>query len=136
MVYLKAKRVKYIDITFYNYRQRSGSIMSVITDKSIESLEKICYMLLNEFPKTDDYGREALSKLLPSFYKVVLYRYINSGRDYKEKLKNYREIFKEVRAINNKNLEEILIYFVPTFSNFLRKIVGKNIGNTQKTPKF
>ena len=68
MVYLKAKRVKYIDIAFYYYRQRSGSIMSVITDKSINSLEKICYMLLSEYSKTDDYGREALSKLLPSLY--------------------------------------------------------------------
>ncbi|WP_047383387.1 glycosyltransferase [Cetobacterium sp. ZWU0022] len=136
MVYLKAKRVKYIDIAFYYYRQRTGSIMSIVNDRSVDSLEKICYMLLSEFSKTDEYGREALSKLLPSFYKVVLYRYINSGKDYKGKLKNYREIFKEVRGMRNKNIEEILIYFAPTVSNFLRKIVGKSIGNTQKIPKF
>ena len=136
MVYLKAKRIKYIDIAFYYYRQRNGSIMSVVNDKSIESLEKICYMLLSEFSKTDEYGREALSKLLPSFYKVILYRYINSGKDYKQKLKNYRDIFKEVRAVKNKNLEEIFIYFAPTVANFCRKIIGKEIGNTQKIPKF
>ncbi|WP_047394464.1 glycosyltransferase [Cetobacterium sp. ZOR0034] len=136
MVYLKAKRVKYIDIAFYYYRQRTGSIMSIVNDRSVDSLEKICYMLLSEFSKTDEYGREALSKLLPSFYKVVLYRYINSGKDYKGKLKNYREIFKEVRGMRNKNIEEILIYFAPIVSNFLRKIVGKSIGNTQKIPKF
>ena len=136
MVYLKAKRVKYIDISFYYYRQRTGSIMSIVNNRSIESLEKICYMLLSEFSKTDEYGRKALSKLLPSFYKVVLYRYINSKKDYKVKLKNYRDIFKEVKAINNKNIEEILIYFAPKFSNFLRKVVGKEIGNTQKVPKF
>ncbi|MEG2437645.1 MAG: glycosyltransferase, partial [Cetobacterium sp.] len=118
MVYLKAKRIKYIDIAFYYYRQRSGSIMSVVTDKSINSLERICYMLLSEYQKTDEFGRKALSKLLPSFYKVVLYRYINSGREYKEKLKNYRNIFKEVNAIKNKNIEEILVYLSPRLVNF------------------
>ncbi|ERT62758.1 glycosyltransferase [Cetobacterium somerae] len=136
MVYLKAKRVKYIDIAFYYYRQRSGSIMSVITDKSINSLEKICYMLLNEYSKTDDYGREALSKLLPSFYKVVVYRYINSNKNYKEKLKNYRTIFKDVKGIKNRNFEEILVYIAPKLSNLLRKLMRKDIGNTQKIPNF
>ncbi|MBC2851070.1 glycosyltransferase [Cetobacterium sp. 8H] len=136
MVYLKAKRIKYIDIAFYYYRQRSGSIMSVVTDKSINSLERICYMLLSEYPKTDELGQKALSKLLPSFYKVVLYRYINSGREYKEKLKNYRNIFKEVNAIKNKNIEEILVYLSPRLVNFLRKIIGKGIGCKQKIPKF
>ena len=136
MVYLKARRIKYIDKSYYYYRQRSGSIMSVVTDKSIASLEKICYMLLEEYGKTDSYGKEALSKLLPSFYKVIIYRYINSNKNYKEKLKNYREIFKEVKGIKNKNFEEILVYIAPRFSNFLRKVVGKNIGNTQKIPKF
>ena len=46
LVYLKAKRVKYIDKTFYYYRQRSGSIMSKVSEESIDSLEKICKMLL------------------------------------------------------------------------------------------
>ncbi|MGL5089048.1 MAG: hypothetical protein ACRC6Z_06305 [Cetobacterium sp.] len=136
MVYLKARKVKYIDIAFYYYRQRSGSIMSSITENSINSLENICYMLLSEYIKTDDYGREALSKLLPSFYKVVLYRHINSGNDYKEKLKNYRAIFKEVKGVKNKNLEEILIYIFPKIPNLLRGLLGKKIGNSQKIPKF
>lgn len=136
MVYLKAKRIKYIDIAFYYYRQRSGSIMSEVTEKSINSLEKICYMLLSEYSKTDEFGQKALSKLLPSFYKVILYRYINSGRDYKEKLKNYRSIFKDVDGVKNKNIEEILVYLSPKLVNFLRKIVGKGIGHKQKIPKF
>ncbi|MGL5053346.1 MAG: glycosyltransferase [Cetobacterium sp.] len=136
MVYLKARKVKYIDIAFYYYRQRSGSIMSSITENSINSLENICYMLLSEYIKTDDYGRKALSKLLPSFYKVVLYRHINSGNDYKEKLKNYRAIFKEVKGVKNKNLEEILIYIFPKIPNLLRGLLGKKIGNSQKIPKF
>lgn len=136
MAYLKAKRVMYIDIAFYHYRQRSGSIMSAVTDRSINSLEKICFMLLDEYNKTDDYGREALSKLLPSFYKVVVYRYINSGKNYKEKLKNYRKIFKEVKAAKNRNFEDMLVYAVPQVSNLLRKIAGKGIGNTQKIPNF
>ncbi|MGL5936362.1 MAG: glycosyltransferase [Cetobacterium sp.] len=136
MVYLKAKKIKYIDKCFYYYRQRNGSIMSNITDSSTDSLEKICFMLLNEYSKTDDFGKKALSKLIPSFYKVVLYRYINSNKDYKEKLKNYRAIFKDVNGIRNKNFEEFLIYISPKTSNFLRNIVGKKIGKSQKIPKF
>ncbi|MGL5962788.1 MAG: glycosyltransferase, partial [Fusobacteriaceae bacterium] len=136
MVYLKAKKIKYIDIAFYYYRQRSGSIMSSVTEKSTDSLESICYMLLNEYLKTDSYGQKALSKLLPSFYKVILYRYINSGKDYKEKWKNYRAIFKEVKGFKNQNLEEILIYIFPKLPNLLRNIFGKGIGNSQKIPKF
>lgn len=136
MAYLKARRVKYIDIAFYYYRQRTGSIMSVVTEKSISSLEKICFMLLNEYSKTDDYGREALSKLLPSFYKVVIYRYINNNKDYREKLKNYRMIFRAVKGIKNRNYEEILVYIAPKISNLLRKVMGKDIGNTQKIPNF
>ncbi|MGL6098998.1 MAG: glycosyltransferase, partial [Fusobacteriaceae bacterium] len=118
------------------YRQRSGSIMSSVTEKSTDSLESICYMLLNEYLKTDSYGQKALSKLLPSFYKVILYRYINSGKDYKEKWKNYRAIFKEVKGFKNQNLEEILIYIFPKLPNLLRNIFGKGIGNSQKIPKF
>ncbi|MGL5917892.1 MAG: glycosyltransferase [Cetobacterium sp.] len=136
MAYLKAKKIKYIDKSFYYYRQRSGSIMSNVTDSSIDSLEKICFMLLNEYSKTDDFGKKALSKLIPSFYKVVLYRYINLNKNYKEKLKNYRSIFKNVKGVKNKNFEEILIYISPKISNFLRNIVGKKIGKSQKIPKF
>lgn len=136
MVYLKAKRVKYIDRSFYLYRQRSGSIMSKVNDKSIDSLERICKMLLEEYSHTDENGQEALSKLIPSFYKVVLYRYINMKRPYKEKLLTYRNIFKEVRGFKNKNIEEILIYFAPHLVNTLRKTIGKGIGVNQKIPKF
>lgn len=136
MVYLKAKRVKYIDKAFYFYRQRSGSIMSKVSEKSVKSLEKICEMLLEEYSHTDDWGREALSKLIPSFYKVVLYRYMNMKKPYKEKLHKYRYIFREVQGRKNKNLEEILVYFAPHLVNSLRKLVGKGIGVEQKIPKF
>nr|WP_307775524.1 glycosyltransferase [uncultured Cetobacterium sp.] len=136
MVYLKAKRIKYIDKCFYMYRQRSGSIMSEVSMKSIDSLEKICYMLFNEYHKTDEYGREALSKLIPSFYKVIIFRYISLGENYKLKLKNYREIYKEVKGIRNYNFEEVLVYFSPKLTYFLRRIVGKEIGCKQKIPKF
>lgn len=135
-VYLKAKRVKYIDRAFYFYRQRSGSIMSKVTDKSIDSLEKICFMLLDEYKSTDKDGKEALSKLLPSFYKVVLYRYISLKRDYKEKLKNYRKIYKDTLGLENGSKEELLVYFLPKAAFNLRKVVGKGIGIEQKIPKF
>ncbi|WP_297406149.1 glycosyltransferase [uncultured Cetobacterium sp.] len=136
MVYLKAKRVKYIDKTFYFYRQRSGSIMSKVNEESIDSLEKICEMLLKEYSQTDFYGQEALSKLLPSFYKVVLYRKINMKKPYKENLYIYRKLFKEIHGFKNKNVEEILVYFAPHLMNNLRKIMGKGIGLNQKIPKF
>lgn len=136
MIYLKAKRVKYIDKAFYFYRQRSGSIMSKVTTKSIESLERICFMLLNEYKKTDENGKKALSKLLPSFYKVVLYRYISMKKEYKDKKDNYRRIFKSVNARNNKNKEETLVYYFPKLSFYMRKMIGKGIDCEQKIPKF
>lgn len=135
-VYLKAKKVKYIDRAFYLYRQRSGSIMSKVTDNSINSLEKICLILLDEYKNTNKDGKEALSKLLPSFYKVVLYRYINLKRNYKEKLNNYRKIYRETLALENGNKEELLVYFFPKLAFNLRKFIGKEIGSKQKIPKF
>lgn len=136
LVYLKAKRIKYIDKAFYYYRQRSGSIMSKVSDKSNDSLEKICFLLLDQYDKTDECGKKALSKLLPSFYKVILYRYINMNRAYKDKLYKYRDIFIKVKAIKNKNIEEILIYISPKLTNMLRRITGKQIDSSQKIPKF
>ena len=67
--YLKAKKVKYIDKAFYFYRQREGSIMNKVSEKSMLSLEKICEKLFNEFKNLDDSkGKEALSSLILSFY--------------------------------------------------------------------
>ena len=53
MVYLKAKRVKYIDRAFYFYRQRTGSIMNKVSEKSIISLEKICEKFFKEYQNLD-----------------------------------------------------------------------------------
>lgn len=134
--YLKAKRVQYIDIPFYYYRQRSGSIMSVVNDKSIDSLEKICYKLADLYGDTDADGKEALSKLIPSFYKVVVYRYYNSKRDYREKLKNYRSLYLKLESYRNFVLEEFLVFISPALANYIRKLMGKEIDLNQKTPEF
>ncbi|WP_462428149.1 glycosyltransferase [Fusobacterium varium] len=42
LVYLKAEKVKYIDRAFYFYRQRNGSIMNKVSEKSMISIEMIC----------------------------------------------------------------------------------------------
>ncbi|MEF9933529.1 MAG: glycosyltransferase [Cetobacterium sp.] len=135
-VYLAAKRVQYLDICFYYYRQREGSIMSVVSDRSMDSLETICYGFLDKYYHTDEYGKKALSKLIPSFYKVILYRYFNSGRDYKNKLKKYRGLYRAVKAYKNLNLEELLVFISPSLANRIRRKMGKEIDCQQKTPKF
>ena len=48
LVYLKAEKVRYIDRAFYFYRQRTGSIMNKVSEKSIVSLESICERFFDE----------------------------------------------------------------------------------------
>lgn len=136
LVYLKAERVEYIDRAFYLYRQRSGSIMSIVKESSITSLEKICNLLLEEYDKTDNFGKEALSKLIPSFYKVVLFRYIGMKKYSKEKLNEYRKIYRKLNGIRNGVIEEILVYISPKLVFNLRKLIGKEISCKQNIPKF
>lgn len=84
LVYLKAEKVKYIDRAFYFYRQRTGSIMNKVSEKSIVSLESICEKFFIECKNLDSIkGKEVLSSLILSFYSVVVYKRYNGAGDWK-----------------------------------------------------
>ena len=137
LVYLKAQRVKYIDRAFYFYRQRTGSIMNKVSEKSIISLESICERFFYEYGRLDSAkGKEALSALILSFYSVVVYKRYNGGGDWKRVNKRYREIYKELRGGKIVNIEEFFLSFSVFLPNTLRKFLGKQITNVQKIPKF
>lgn len=137
MVYLKAQRVKYIDRAFYFYRQRTGSIMNKVSEKSIVSLEKICEKFFNEYKNLDSkLGKETLAKLILSFYSVVIYKRYNGGGDWKRVHKRYKEIYKELSKIEKGNFENKLLSVSVFIPNFLRRCLGKEISNVQKIPKF
>lgn len=137
-VYLKAEKAKYIDIPFYFYRQRSGSIMNVLSEKSMDSLEKICYTLADEYDRLDSpIGKETLSKLIISFYKVVVYKYYNAaGKNFKSFHSKYRQLFLRVAGFKNHNFEETLLFFSVALPNFMRRMMGIEITNRQKVPKL
>lgn len=137
LAYLRAKKIKYIDKAFYFYRQREGSIMNKVSEKSILSLEKICERLFEELQKIDSKkGREALASLILSFYSTILYKRYNGGRDYKRVHKRYKELYSELRKDAQSNIEQKLLSFSIFIPNTLRKILGKEISNVQKIPKF
>lgn len=137
MVYIKAQRVKYIDRAFYFYRQRTGSIMNKVSEKSIVSLEKICEKFFNEYKNLDSkLGKETLAKLILSFYSVVIYKRYNGAGDWKRVHKRYKEIYKELSKVEKGNFENKLLSISVFIPNFLRRCLGKEISNVQKIPKF
>lgn len=137
LAYLKAKKVKYIDKAFYFYRQREGSIMNKVSEKSMVSLEKICEKLFKECLKLESKnGKEALSSLILSFYSTVVYKRYNGGGDYERVYKRYKEIYRELAKYAQSNVEQKLLSFSIVIPNTLRKILGKEISNVQKIPKF
>lgn len=137
MVYLRVEKVKYIDRAFYFYRQRSGSIMNKVSEKSIVSLEKICEKFFAEYKTLDSQkGKETLAKLILSFYSVVIYKRYNGNSDWKRVHKRYRELYRELKKDAGNDVEAMLLSYSVTVPNFLRRVLGKEISNVQKIPKF
>lgn len=137
LAYLRAKKIKYIDKAFYFYRQREGSIMNKVSEKSIVSLEKICEKFLVENRKLENKkGKEALSTLILSFYSTVIYKRYNGGGDYQRVYSRYKEIYKELKKYVQPNIEQKLLSYSIFIPNMIRKILGKEISNIQKVPKF
>ena len=137
LVYLKAEKVKYIDRAFYFYRQRTGSIMNKVSEKSIVSLESICEKFFIECKNLDSKkGKEVLSSLILSFYSVVVYKRYNGAGDWKRVHKRYKEVYRELKNNKGFELEEFLLSFSVFIPNMLRKFLGKQITNVQKIPKF
>lgn len=137
LAYLRANKVKYIDKAFYFYRQREGSIMNKVSEKSMVSLEKICEKLFLEFKKlNNNRGKEALATLILSFYSTVVYKRYNGGGDYKRVYKRYRELYTELKKYAQSSIEYKLLSFSLFIPNMMRKILGKEISNVQKVPKF
>ena len=137
LAYLRAKKIKYIDKAFYFYRQREGSIMNKVSEKSMVSLEKICEKLFLEFKKlNNNRGKEALATLILSFYSTVVYKRYNGGGDYKRVYKRYRELYAELKKYAQSSIEYKLLSFSLFIPNMMRKILGKEISNVQKVPKF
>ena len=136
LAYLKAKKVKFIDRTFYFYRQREGSIMNKVSEKSVISLEKICDTLYEKYKDLDNTGKKAVGTLILSFYSAILYRRYNGLGRYKEAQIRYRELYKVLKKSAQVNLEYRLLNISVAIPNFLRRLLGKEITNVQKVPKF
>lgn len=136
-VLLKAEKIEYFDCPFYFYRQRSGSIMSRVTDKSNTSLEKICYSLYEDYKNCEsEKGKTVLSKLIISYYKVILYRAFHKGENLKEVHEKYKWFFKNLEGFKNHNFEETMLYFSVGLTNKIRKAVKGEITNEQKQPEI
>ena len=136
-VLLKAEKIEYLDYPFYYYRQRSGSIMSKVTEKSNTSLEHICYSLYEDYKNCDSLmGKTVLSKLIISYYKVILYRAYHKGEKLKETHKKYKWFFKNLDGFKNRNFEETMLYFSVGLTNKIRKAVKGEITNEQKQPEI
>lgn len=134
-VLLKSEKIAYFDYPFYFYRQRSGSIMSRVTEKSNISLEKICFSLLEDYKNCSSEEKEKkkiLSKLIISYYKVILYRAYHKGEELLEAHKKYRCFFKTLHGFSNHNFEETMLYFSVGLTNRIRKAVKGEITNEQK----
>lgn len=137
LAYLRAKRVKFLNITFYFYRQREGSIMNKVSEKSVISLENICDTLFEEYKKSDDkHCKEALATLILSFYSTIIYKRYNGIGDYKKAYEKYKSLYSVLKNDNQGGIESKLLSHSVFIPNLLRKMMGKEITNIQKVPKF
>ena len=50
--------------------------------------------------------------------------------------RRYKELYKELRKDAQSNIEQRLLSFSIFIPNTLRKLLGKEISNVQKIPKF
>lgn len=137
LVYLKAERIKYLDFPFYSYRQRIGGIMSVVTQKSIDSLSEICCILENEYDKiVGNEGKKSLSCLIISLYKVVVYREYEKNPGNNQFYKKFRELYMKLKGYKNGVLNENLLFISLGISVLTRKILNREIKNVQKIPEI
>ncbi|MGL6064067.1 MAG: glycosyltransferase [Fusobacteriaceae bacterium] len=137
LAYIKAEKIKYFDYDFYFYRQRVGGIMSNVTEHSLNSLEKISFMLKEEYFKLEsNIGKIALSKLILSFYKVIVYRRYEKNKNDMTTYKKFRELYKELLGWKNKVHNEDILFLSLKASLILRKLINKEITNKQKIPKL
>ncbi|MGL4404023.1 MAG: glycosyltransferase [Fusobacteriaceae bacterium] len=136
-VYLKAEKVKYLDYPFYFYRQRVGGIMSEVTQKSIDSLSEICCILEKEHDRIEgSEGKRALSKLIISFYKVIVYREYEKNPKNREFYRNFRKFYLKLKGYKNGVFNEDLLFISLELSVLIRKILNREIKNVQKIPKI
>lgn len=77
-----------------------------------------------------------LSALILSFYSVVVYKRYNGAGDWKRVHKRYKELYSALKNSKKVEPEEFLLSFSVFIPNTLRKILGKQITNVQKIPKF
>ncbi|MGL5123812.1 MAG: glycosyltransferase [Fusobacteriaceae bacterium] len=137
LAYIKAEKIKYFDYEFYFYRQRVGGIMSKVTEYSLYSLEKISFILREEYFKLESsVGKLALSKLILSFYKVVVYRKYEKNKNDITPYKKFRKLYRELFGWKNKIFNEDILFISLKLSLILRKLVNKEITNKQKIPKL
>ncbi|MGL4687148.1 MAG: glycosyltransferase, partial [Fusobacteriaceae bacterium] len=127
----------YFDYEFYFYRQRVGGIMSKVTEHSLNSLEKISFILREEYFKLEsNIGKIALSKLILSFYKVVVYRKYEKNKKDMTTYKKFRKLYRELLGWKNKVYNEDILFISLNISLILRKLINKEITNKQKIPKL
>ena len=137
LAYLRAERVKFLNTTFYFYRQREGSIMNKVSEKSVISLENICDTLFEEYKKSSDkHCKEALATLIISFYSTIIYKRYNGVGEYKKVYERYKELYNVLKKDNQGGLESKLLSHSVFIPNLLRKMMDKEITNIQKVPKF
>ena len=111
--------------------------MNKVSEKSIVSLEEICEKLFVEYKNLmNKNGREALASLILSFYSTVIYKRYNGGGDYKRVHRRYKELYRELKKEAQSNIEQKLLSFSIFIPNTIRKVLGKEISNVQKVPKF
>ena len=111
--------------------------MSVVTQKSIDSLRQICELLLEQYRTLDtEEGKRALSKLIISLYKVVVYREYEKNGSYREDYEVYKKLYRELDAGKNEIFNEELLNRSLRLSVLLRKLTGREIKNEQKIPEI
>lgn len=96
--FLKAERVKYFDLTFYNYVQRDNSIMTTKKIKNYDDMKKNVDEMKDLYEKYKD--DERLGNFFPeelhNLYKSVIEGYyILDKEKYKKIKKEYKKFYKE-----------------------------------------
>lgn len=112
---LKAKKVKYEDITFYNYRKREGSIVSTQTEKNIIHGIYGIKLILKNYRQINEQNKILNTYIVSSYYSRA-----------KKIKRNEKEIFRSIYELKKFTLEGWIKLILILFCNVKYKAIEIN----------
>lgn len=88
--FLEDPSIEYTRNIYYNYFRRDDSITSFVNIKKFKDMCKICQNFISMYKNLNEYGKEAMKTVLPTYLLVMQERYIQLSKKDKVTARTYR----------------------------------------------